>query len=202
MNFKQAILAIAISSISAVTFGATADGDASDSASTASVDLELQVNDIIKITADGGASVSWDDFTTANVTGTDSTISRTATEGYCVFVNGGGAYGITFSDNSTPVNGNPADQFVLLSEDSNIVDDIPFSLYYATGGKDTNISTITTGGTEVEDGQEVNSLAGYADLDCGAGHNLQVRIDITEGDILNADTANYSTTVSFLVAVE
>ena len=204
MKFKQAVLAIAIYTMTINVFAAS-DGTISATSSTATLDVSMQVLDMIQITSDDAsdAAFTFADATITSLDGDDSNdgtnVVRSGAEEFCVFVNGGGGYQLTISDSNSAVT---SGLFALASTTNGVTDNIPFQVSYTAAGKDASQAKLTARGTNAVDGTLVTGFAGYAARFCDGNNNLAIWVDLLENDMLDADTAEYSTTLSFLVAVE
>ena len=202
MKFKQAALAIAIYTMTVNVFAAS-DGSLSATNSTATLLVSMEVKDMIQITSDDAsdASFTFADATISDVAGNgaETAVVRSGAEEFCVFVNGGGGYQLTISDNNAAVT---SGIFNLASTTNGVTDNIPFQVTYTAAGKDASQAKLTARGTNAVDGTTVTGFSGYSARFCEGNNNLAIWVDLLESDMLNADTAEYSTTLSFLVAVE
>ena len=198
MTIKKALLTMAIASLAsgaqAVTDG---DGALDDENSSVTIDVTLEVKDMIQITSKSdGTQFAFDDYVYTMVNDGDGgdAIELIAFESFCVFVNGGGGYNVTMSDSGSTTG------FFLNSAGAS--DEIPFQVTYAAAAKDAVRGDLTAPGTAVTESTAITGLAGHSSQYCDAADNLSIAIDITEDDLLDADTGDYDTTMTFLVAVE
>ena len=202
MKLKQAALAIAIYTMTVNVFAAS-DGTLSATNSTATLAVSMEVKDMIQITSDDASDTafSFADATISDVAadGSETAVVRSGAEEFCVFVNGGGGYQLTISDSNTAVT---SGVFNLASTTTGVTDNIPFQVTYTAAGKDATQAKLTARGTNAVDGTLVTGFSGYSARFCEGANNLAIWVDLLESDMLNADTAEYSTTLSFLVAVE
>ena len=202
MKFMKAMLAIAICTMTINVFAAS-DGSLSATNSTATLAVSMEVKDMIQITSDDAsdAAFTFADATISDVAanGAETAVVRSGAEEFCVFVNGGGGYQLTISDNNSAVT---SGVFNLASTTNGVTDNIPFQVTYTAAGKDASQAKLTARGTNAVDGTTVTGFSGYSARFCEGNNNLAIWVDLLESDMLNADTAEYSTTLSFLVAVE
>jgi len=176
-----AIVGLASLLAAPAAFAQTAQGSLG-ATSTGQIDLELQVLDSVEISRLG-------DIDFGDYGGTD-TGDVGASEGYCVYVNGGDDYKIT----PTSANGAATDdnqKFHLLGDVG--ADEIMYTVKFvgAASGASTATATQYNAASATFQGSRLRN--------CNNADNAQLHIDIAEQEIRDATTDTYQDTLILLV---
>lgn len=167
--------------ISVNAFAATNDSGPT-AESTATSDISLSVIDAVKVT--GVADVPFADY------GATDTGARTFNDSFCVYRNGGDPYGLT-----PTIDGKSDSTFKLYAATDGNTDVIEFTLKF-------DDSTDASSGTTQTVGAKQTFDTGSTTHDCDSGDNTAFHIDITEQELREATTDDYTATLVMVVSPE
>ena len=167
--------------ISVNAFAATNDSGPT-AESTATSDISLSVIDAVKVT--GVADVPFGDY------GATDTGAVSFNDSFCVYRNGGDPYGITPS-----IDGKEDLTFKLYANTEGNTDVLEFTLKL-------DDSQNASSGTPQTPGAKQTFASGSTTHDCDSGDNTAFHIDITEEELREATTDDYTATLVMVVSPE